>query len=314
MDKILKTFSLQERMFMSSENYALFAAIVEEGSLSAAGRALTLSPAMVSKRLAALEARLGARLIQRTTRRSVLTDVGQAFYEQVVAILSAIRQAEMMVVGRMGTPSGRLRVSVPTSFGRMHIAPWLRNFLDAYPGIALEIDLTDHFVDLVAERIDVAVRIGLPPENTLAAHRLAPNRRLLCASPAYIAANGAPRTSCDLRSHALLAATGQLPWRLTGPTGAVAIEGESRVTTNSSEVVRELVLAGAGIALRSTWDIAEHLRTGRLIRVLPDHEGTSDVGIYAVRPRAELIPPNVRAFVGFLEALYAPAPPWDSGG
>jgi len=211
-----------------SDDYALFAAIVEEGSLSAAGRALKLSPAMVSKRLAALETRLGARLIQRTTRRSVLTDVGQAFYEQVVAILSAIRQAELMVAGRTGTPSGRLRVSVPTSFGRMHIAPWLKDFLDAYPGIALDIDLTDHFVDLVAERIDVAVRIGLPPDSTLAAHRLAPNRRLLCASPGYIAAHGAPGGTDDLRGHALLAATGQLPWRLTGPAGPVVIAGEDK--------------------------------------------------------------------------------------
>jgi len=294
-----------------SDDYALFAAIVEEGSLSAAGRALKLSPAMVSKRLAALETRLGARLIQRTTRRSVLTDVGQAFYEQVVAILSAIRQAELMVAGRIGTPSGRLRVSVPTSFGRMHIAPWLKDFLDAYPGIALDIDLTDHFVDLVAERIDVAVRIGLPPDSTLAAHRLAPNRRLLCASPGYIAAHGAPGRTDDLRGHALLAATGQLPWRLTGPAGPVVIDGDSRVRTNSSEVVRELVLAGAGIALRSTWDIAEQLRAGALIRILPDHEGTSDVGIYAVRPRADLISPNVQAFIGFLDRLYAPTPPWD---
>jgi len=294
-----------------SDDYALFAAIVEEGSLSAAGRALKLSPAMVSKRLAALETRLGARLIQRTTRRSVLTDVGQAFYEQVVAILSAIRQAELMVAGRTGTPSGRLRVSVPTSFGRMHIAPWLKDFLDAYPGIALDIDLTDHFVDLVAERIDVAVRIGLPPDSTLAAHRLAPNRRLLCASPGYIAAHGAPGGTDDLRGHALLAATGQLPWRLTGPAGPVVIDGDSRVRTNSSEVVRELVLAGAGIALRSTWDIAEQLRAGALIRILPDYEGTSDVGIYAVRPRADLISPNVQAFIGFLDRLYAPTPPWD---
>jgi DNA-binding transcriptional LysR family regulator len=294
-----------------SDEYALFAAIVEEGSLSAAGRALKLSPAMVSKRLAALETRLGARLIQRTTRRSVLTDVGQAFYEQVVAILSAIRQAELMVAGRTGTPTGRLRVSVPTSFGRMHIAPWLKDFLDAYPGIALDIDLTDHFVDLVAERIDVAVRIGLPPDSTLAAHRLAPNRRLLCASPGYIAAYGAPGRADDLHDHALLAATGQLPWRLTGPAGPVVINGESRVRTNSSEVVRELVLAGAGIALRSTWDIAEQLRAGALVRILPDHEGTSDVGIYAVRPRADLISPNVQAFIGFLVGLYAPTPPWD---
>lgn len=300
-----------DKMTSLPDDYALFAAVVEEGSLSAAGRALKLSPAMVSKRLAALERRLGARLIQRTTRRSVPTDVGQAFYEQVAAIVPAIRRAEEMVAGRVGVPSGRLRVSAPTSFGRMHIAPSLKGFLDTYPGIALEIDLTDHFVDLVAERIDVAVRIGRPPDSTLAAHRLAPNRRLLCASPAYIAARGAPHGTGSLGRHALLAATGQLPWRLTGPDGPVVVDGESRVRTNSSEVVRELAVAGAGIALRSTWDIAGEMRAGSLVRILPDYEGTSDVGIYAVRPRADLVPLNVRAFVEFLEALYAPTPPWD---
>jgi DNA-binding transcriptional LysR family regulator len=293
------------------DDYALFVAVVEEGSLSAAGRTLKMLPAVVSKRLAALERRLGVRLIQRTTRRSVPTDIGQAFYERVARIVPAIRDAEEMVAGRAGLPSGRLRVSAPTSFGRMHVAPSLKSFLDAFPDIVLDIDLSDRFVDLVAERVDVAVRIALPPDSALAAHRLAPNRRLLCASPAYVAANGGPRTAADLRGHALLAATGQLPWRLTGPDGAVVIDGESRVRTNSSEIVRELVLAGAGIALRSTWDIADQLRSGALMRILPDHEGSSDVGIYAVRPRADLILPNVRAFIDFLSTLYAPIPPWD---
>jgi len=296
------------------DEYALFATVVEEGSLSAAGRALALSPAMVSKRLAALETRLGARLLQRTTRRSVLTDVGQAFYEKVVGILSAVRQAELMVAGRIGTPTGRLRVSVPTSFGRMHIAPRLNDFLEAYPGIDLEIDLTDHFVDLIAERFDIAVRIGAPPEGALSAHRLAPNRRLLCASPDYIAAHGIPQNLDDLRRHAFLAATGQLPWRLVGPNGPVVVEGESRVRTNSSEAIRELVLAGSGIALRSSWDVAEQLHTGRLIQILSDYEGSPDVAIYAVRPRADLIAPTVQVFIEFLKTLYAPMPPWERFG
>jgi len=293
------------------DDYALFAAVVEAGSLSGAARTLKLSPAMVSKRLASLEQRLGARLIQRTTRRLSLTDIGQAFHEQVVAILTAIEQAEAMVAGRIGTPSGRLRVSAPTSFGRMHIAPFLQDFLAENPGIALDIDLTDHFVDLLEERTDVAIRIGLPPDNSLAAHRLAPNRRLLCASPDYVRAHGAPESPADLERHGVLAATGQLPWRLMGPKGPLVVPGESLVRTNSSEVVRELVLAGAGIALRSTWDVAEQLRAGSLVRILPAYEGTSDVGIYAVRPRAELISPNVRAFIAFLDRLYAPVPPWD---
>lgn len=292
-------------------DYALFVAVVDAGSLSAAARALRLSPAMVSKRLSRLEQRLGSQLIRRTTRRLTLTEVGESFYERVVAILAAARDAEAMVAGRASTPAGRLRISAPTSFGRMHLAPRLCEFLDAHPAIQLELDLTDSFVDLFAERIDVAVRIAAPPDGSLSAVRLAANRRVLCAAPRYIERWGEPRGLADLRRHRLLAATGQLPWKLEGPQGACTVEGESHVRTNSSEVVRELTLSGAGIALRSTWDVAQDLRAGRLVRILTRYEGASNIGVYAVRPRSEFVAPNVRAFIGFLERLWSPVAPWE---
>ena len=294
-------------------DYALFVAVVDAGSLSAAARVLRLSPAMVSKRLSRLEQRLGSQLIRRTTRRLTLTEVGEAFYERVVAILAAARDAEAMVAGRASTPSGRLRISAPTSFGRMHLAPRLCEFLDTHPAIRLELDLTDSFVDLLAERVDVAVRIAAPPDGSLSAVRLAANRRVLCAAPRYVERWGEPRGLVELRRQRLLAATGQLPWKLEGPQGACTVEGESHVRTNSSEVVRELAVSGAGIALRSTWDVAQDLREGRLVRILPRYEGASNIGVYAVRPRSELVAPNVRAFVGFLERLWSPVPPWERG-
>lgn len=296
-----------------SEDYELFAAVVEAGSLSAAGRRLRLSPAMVSKRLVRLEQRLGAQLIRRTTRRLTLTEIGEAFHERVLAILAATREAEALVAGRANTPSGRLRVSAPTSFGRLHLAPHLHAFLEAQPLVRLEIDLTDRYVDLLAERIDVAVRIAAPPEDARHWHRLAANRRVLCASPAYLARHGEPATLEDLHAHRVLAAVGQFPWRLEGPRGPCTFESESHVRTNSSEVVRELALGGDGIALRSTWDVARDLRAGRLVRVLRDHEGASNVGVYAVRAPSELVSPTVRAFVAFVEGLYAPVPPWERG-
>lgn len=293
------------------EDYALFVAIVEAGSLSAAGRRLRISPAMASKRLARLEARLGSTLVHRTTRRLMLTDVGQGFYEDVRRILEETRAAEARVAGRIGQPGGRLLVSAPTSFGRLHIAPHLKGFLDLYPRIELSLELDDGFADLLAERVDIAIRIATEPAGSLAAHRLGDNHRILCAAPIYLAEHGTPAGVADLARHRLLAAAHQLPWRLEGPVGAITVDGASAVHTNSSEVARELTIAGLGIALRSTWDIGPALRDGALVRVLPDVSGATDVAIYAVHPRGAETAPNIREFVEYFRTLFSPPPPWD---
>lgn len=175
-------------------------------------------------------------------------------------------------------PAGPLSLSAPTSFGRLWIAPYLPAFLERYPAIRLKVELADDFVDLTSGGIDLAIRITATPPSGLTAERLADNRRILCASPAYIALSGMPETIAELRRHRLLAAQGQLPWRLTGAT----IAGQSHVETHSSEVVRELALAGGGIALRSLWDVADALADGRLVRVLPRLEGSVAVGIWAL--------------------------------
>jgi DNA-binding transcriptional LysR family regulator len=291
-------------------DYELFAAVAEAGSLSAAGRAIGLSPAMVSKRMARLEARLGVRLVHRTTRRLALTEAGERFHRDVVTILAAIAQAEARLGGAQGVLAGPLRISAPTSFGRLHVAPHLAGFIDAHPRLAIEIDLSDRFVDLLAERVDVAIRIGATVDPGLTGHRLATSARVLCASPAYLAVAGAPETAADLAGHRLLAASGQMPWRLVGPRGLVTIDRPSHVRTNSSEVVRELTLAGTGIALRSLWDVGAELGDGRLLRVLPTLRGSAEVGIYAVHPRSAYVPPAVEAFVDFLRGLYA-EPGWE---
>lgn len=286
-------------------DYSLLVAIVEEGSLSAAGRRLKLSAPMVSKRLARLEERLGARLIQRSTRRLALTDVGQAFYERIAALLVQAREAEAMVAGRVGQVSGLLRLSAPTSFGRLHVAPHLKAFMDLHPAVQLELDLSDAYVNLLGERIDLAIRIGGAPDKGLVSEIVAPNHRVICAAPDYLARHGRPETIADLADRALLAAEGQLPWRLEGREGPVQVTGRSLVRTNSSEVVRELVLAGAGIALRSTWDVGPMLADGRLVHVLGEYRGAAGVAIHAVRPAATHVPPAVMAFVAFLKARLA---------
>ncbi|MBA2934847.1 LysR family transcriptional regulator [Sphingomonas sp. CGMCC 1.13654] len=290
-------------------DYRLLELVVEMGSISAAGQRLGLSPAAASKRLAALEERLGARLVNRTTRRLSTTQAGQAFYEEVRAILAAAEAAEARVSGRAEYPSGLLRVSAPTSFGRLHVAPHLPAFLDRYPDVSAELLLDDGYTDLIADRIDVAIRIASEPESTaLTARLLAPNRRILCAAPIYLEAHGAPASLDDLQGHHLLAARHQSPWRLEGRH---AIDVESVVATNSSEVVRELCLAGMGIALRSTWDVGAELASGALRRVLPDWQGATDVAIWAVHAKAEPLPAAVTAYVDHMAAAIGPVP-WEA--
>ena len=297
---------------MIDRDYALFAEVITAGSLSEAGRRLRISPAMVSKRIAQLESRLGARLIHRTTRRLSLTEAGLGFHSDVLAILGAIQAAEDRVSGREKLVAGILRISAPTSFGRRYVAPHLKGFLDAYPRVSVQLDLSDAFTDLIGERIDVAIRIAPAINPTLTGHRLAASRRILCAAPAYLAERGEPSCIADLGHHHLLAAAGQLPWRLDGPEGDTVVDGKSRVRTNSSEVVTELTLAGAGIALRSLWDIGRDIAEGRLARVLPAYEGSSSAGIYAVHPRAAHLPASVSAFIAYLQAIYTVRPPGGS--
>jgi DNA-binding transcriptional LysR family regulator len=292
-------------------DYEVYVRVVEAGSLSAAARDLGLSPAMISKRLARLEERLGVRLLQRTTRRAAVTDAGQVFYEKSANILQAVEEAERAVSGLGRATGGLLKITAPTSFGRMHVAPHLKPFLDAHPDVRLQLDLTDELVDLVAEGVDLAVRITAPGDAAMTANRLCENRRLLCASPDYLAAHGEPQSLADLASHRLLAAASQSPWRLAGPLGPQAYPVDSVIRTNSSEVVREAVLAGVGIGLRSTWDVAEALASGRVRVVLPTVQGAADIGIYAVHPSPRLVSPNVRAFVSYLADLYGPTPYWD---
>jgi DNA-binding transcriptional LysR family regulator len=294
------------------EDYALFARIVESGSLSGAGREMRLSPAMVSKRLARLEERLGTRLIYRTTRRLSTTDVGQAFYEDVAAILAASRAAEAKVAGRADAPAGRLRVSAPTSFGRMHIAPFIAGFIEKYPALNLELLLTDDFSDIMRDRIDVAIRITNQIDAAFSSDLLAPNHRILCAAPTYLEKHGEPKRLEDLSKHLLLAASNQTHWRLQSPRGHKTKDVHSRVATNSSEVIRELAIGGLGIALRSSWDIFHELKAGALVRILPEWSGATDVGLYAVRPNAPLPPVNVTALIRYLQDVYGETPYWDA--
>ncbi|HEV7284613.1 LysR family transcriptional regulator [Kaistia defluvii] len=291
----------------------IFARVVTAGSLSAAGRELDLSPAVVSKRLKRLEDRLGTRLLQRTTRQIALTEAGRGFHDRVVQILASIDEAESFVSRRSDVARGTLKVSAPTTFGRLHIAPHLGSFLAANPGLSVNLVLSDEFVDLVKDGIDVSIRIAELTDSSLVARRLAPNHRLLCATPAYLAEHGTPQTIAELSKHTLLATASQDPWRVEGPDGPVTVHVEGRLRTNSNEVVREAVLAGLGIAYRSTWDVGPELREGRLVVVLPAYRASRHVAVHAVYPSRRFLAAKVRLFIDHLAGLYGEHPHWDEG-
>lgn len=290
----------------------IFARVVATGSMSQAARELGLSPPVVSKRIRRLEERLGSRLLQRTTRQIALTEAGKGFHERVLAILSSVEEAENWVSQRAQQARGPLRVSAPTTFGRLHVAPHLVRFLERYPDISLDLTLSDSFVDVVGDGYDVAIRIADLADTSLVARKLAPNHRVLCASPGYLERHGTPQTLGDLARHRLLVHNAD-SWRLEGPEGAVTVPVASAVATNSSEVIREAVIAGLGIALRSTWDVGPELRSGQLSIVLPSYRASRRVGIFAVYPSRRHLPVRTRVFIDFLLELYGAEPPWDRG-
>lgn len=289
----------------------IFVRVVATGSMSAAGRLLGLSPAVVSKRIKRLEERLGTRLLQRTTRQISLTEAGQGFYDRVLGVLAGVEEAENFASGRSGQVRGTLRISAPTSFGRVHVAPHLKSFMDAHPDITLNLILSDTFVDIVGEGFDLAIRIGELIDSSLVARKLAPVRRILCASSRYIEQHGMPETVDDLQHHRCLPAHNQEPWKLEGPSGTLSYRAEGRLVTNSSEVVREAVLGGMGIALRSTWDVGPDLKSGRLIQVLPEWEGLRSLAVSAVYPSRQFLPAKVRTFIDYLAGIYGPVPYWE---
>jgi DNA-binding transcriptional LysR family regulator len=291
----------------------IFAKVVATGSMSAAGRAMGLSPAVVSKRIRRLEEGLGTLLLQRTTRQIALTEAGQGFHERIVQILTQIEEAEAFVSRRSAQAQGTLKISAPTTFGRLHVAPYLGAFLEKNRGLTINLVLSDEFVDVVGEGFDLAIRIGALADSSLVVRRLAPNHRFLCAAPAYLERHGTPQRLSDLDAHVCLAAAHQDPWRLEGPNGEVAVHASAAVQTNSSEVVRELCLSGVGIALRSTWDVGPELSSGRLKVVLPEFRGSRHVAVHAVYPSRRFLPAKVRLFIDYLAGLYGPKPYWDAG-
>lgn len=299
------------------DDIQLFLRVLDLGSISAAARHLDLSVAVASQRLRRLERSLGVRLLQRTTRRLHPTPEGVALAEQGRAPVEAL-EALTASLGQAGKAiTGTLRVTASAAFGNQYLSPLVAPFLARHPQVRLSMRLTDQVLDLVGAGLDLAIRVGRLEDSSLVARRLAPNRRVLCASPEYLRRHGTPRTPEDLARHAcvlLVSRQGrQDRWPLTAPDGKLLnVRVDGRLESNQGELLRDAALAGVGIAMHSTWHVADYLRDGRLVVVLPDYP-IPDTAIYAVTPQRRLVPQRVRAFVDFLAGQFGEDPPWERG-
>lgn len=298
----------------SMTDLEIFARVARTGNMSAAGREMGLSPAVVSKRISLLEERLGARLFQRTTRQLTLTETGEGYFKRVIDIIALYEEAEDFVSRRNTNPRGLLKVAAPSSFATLHIAPHLTAFQEKFPEIELDFQLTDNIVDIIREGFDVAIRIGELADSSLVARKVAPDHRVLCASPAYLANHPAPKKLSDLQRHNCLLTGSQDTWRLRDKDGKehhVRVEGNLR--SNSSDFVREGLRQGLGIGFRSTWDIAPELESGELEIIMPEYCGSANFAVHAVYPCREFLPAKVHAFIDYLSELYGSDPYWNKG-
>lgn len=269
----------------SDSELAFFCLLIKQGSLAATARELNLTPPAVSRRLSQLEERLGVRLLNRTTRRISLTSEGEVYFGNAQRILSDIDEMERLVSSSRAAPKGLLRVKAPLGFGRSYIGPAISAFTKTYPEVEVQLHLTDRPINLPDEAIDVSIRFGDLPDSRLIAKKIAANRRLLCASPAYLRAAGPPSFPHELTQHQCIvlrqneSAYGN--WRLSRGKQMETIKVHGKLSTNDGEVAINWALEGHGILMRAEWDVAKYLRSGRLVQVLADYD-TPPADIYAV--------------------------------
>lgn len=295
------------------QDMALFVRAVAAGSLSAAGRELGLSPAVASKRLARLEAQLGARLLQRSSRRLGLTDGGAVYLERCQAILAEVAEAEELLGGDDGRLRGTLRVSATSALGRRWVGPAVAAFAAKHPELAIHLSLTDRLVDLVESGIDCAVRVGPLGDDRVIARKLADNRRVVCATPKYLKTHGTPQTPADLARHACLVLSSgpalHADWRFRPPRGAAThVRVRGRLVSDNGQQVHDWMLAGHGLARRSIWDVADELASGRLVEVLRDWSD-EEAPVSAVYASRRHLPRRTRLFVDALAAHFGRAAP-----
>ena len=296
---------------------AFFSLLARQPSLAAAAQIIGVTPPAVSRRLAALEKRLGVRLLNRTTRRLSLTPEGERYLEDGDQILRDIENLERSLSESRGTPRGLLRINASFGFGRRHLAPLISDFVKTWPDVEIILQLSDRPLDLTEHALDIGIRFGMPPDSRILARKIATNRRLLCASPDYLAQHGVPLEPRDLLAHRCIVIRENdrafNNWQLTDGKQQTMVKVRSPLAVNHGEIAAGLAnyevsnwaLAGHGIVLRSEWDIAADLRRGDLVRVLAPWVGAS-ADIHAVYPTRHHLSAKVRVFLDFLAARFGP--------
>jgi len=296
-----------------------FVSVATRGSLTAAARAESVAPAIIGRRLDALESRLGVKLLVRTTRRISLTHEGSAFLEDCQRLLTDLSNAEASVSAGGVKASGHLRITAPAGFGRRHVAPLVPRFRELHPEVTVSLNLSDRVVDVAGEGYDCAVRVGDLPDSSLVSVRLADNRRLCVAAPAYLQRRGTPEAPADLARHDCLTLSSDASqtrgWAFSMP----AAGGEEReihylrpggpMDCSDGQVLHEWCLAGQGIAWRSTWEVEADVAAGRLVRVLDDFAAPPN-GIYALFPQRKHLALRVRLWIDYLKHEYGRVEYW----
>jgi DNA-binding transcriptional LysR family regulator len=294
--------------------YEVFVTVVSRGSFTRAADMLETSPANVTRYVNELEAHLGTRLLNRTSRKLSLTEGGETLYARCKSILDDVAETEGLVSSASVEPRGRLRINAPVSFGILHLAPLWPEFMRKYPGVELDVSLIDRVVDIVEEGYDLAIRISRAGSTSHAARKLATSRNILCASPAYLARYGYPAAPADLVEHRCIgysyAATGN-EWQLIdSERKAHTVKVNYHMHTNNGDTARAAALAGQGVIWQPTFLVGNDLRAGKLIQLLPDYR-LPDIDVLALYPSRRHLSAKIRAMVDFLVDAFGGVPPWD---
>jgi DNA-binding transcriptional LysR family regulator len=291
-----------------------FVSVAARGSLTAAANAEGVAPAVIGRRIDALEERLGVKLLVRTTRKITLTHEGSAFLEDCQRLLADLANAEASVSAGGVKASGYLRVTAPAGFGRRHVAPLVPRFIEQHPDVNVSLNLSDRVVDIVNESYDCAVRVGDLPDSSLISVRMADNRRLCVATPAYLKRAGTPQHPNELLRHQCLTLSSDASqtrgWAFMVDGAVTHLRPSGRLDCSDGQVLHDWCVAGLGIAWRSTWEVEHEVRSGQLVTVLDDYAAPPN-GIYAVFPHAKHLPLRVRLWIDFLKHTYGDPAYWN---